>query len=292
MKECVILVMTLAPTRENKEGNGLQGKILVVKLGGSTLDHERVILRDLICLQAQGVHPVLVHGGGPAITAWLQATHIPTRFEQGLRVTDAKTLEVVCMVLRGQINERLVLMATEMGGKAVGISGTDGQMVQGHIADERLGLVGEIDAIDPTIVHGLIDEGYLPIIAPLGLGPGGQCLNMNADLVAAHLAQALHAERLVFLSNVAGIARADGTLISTLHEKEAHELIEEGVINGGMIPKVQACLNAVTTISCVHIVDGGQPHILLQEINSQPYTGTMIVGEKGEDVLSRTSERK
>lgn len=144
-------------------GNVLQGQILVVKLGGSTLAHQRLILHDLIWLQAQGVHPVLVHGGGPAITAWLQTMHIPTRFEHGLRVTDAQTLEVVSMVLRGQINEQLVLMTAEMGGKAAGISGTDGQMVQGHIADERLGWVGEIDAIDPTNVFGLIDEGYLTI---------------------------------------------------------------------------------------------------------------------------------
>lgn len=269
-----------APQRSIPPENSLKGKILVVKLGGSTLEHQRAVLQDLIWLSAQGVHPVLIHGGGPAITSWLQAVHIPTRFERGLRVTDAQTLEVVSMVLRGQINEHLVLMAEQMGGKAVGLSGTDGNMVQAHIADEHLGLVGEIDRIDPTVVQGLINEGYLPIIAPLGLGPDGTCLNINADLVAAHLAKALHAERLVFLSNVAGISRADGTYIAALSETEAHRLIEAGVISGGMIPKVQACLDALTIISSVHIVDGGESHILLREISNTPSTGTMIVRKR------------
>src|SRR5258708_9202156 len=212
--------------------NILQGKILIVKLGGSTLEHQRMILQDMILLQMLGVHPVLVHGGGPAITKWLENLHIPTRFEKGLRVTDAETLEVVCMVLRGQINEHLVLMAEEMGGKAVGLSGTDGGIIQAHIADERLGFVGEVDKVDPTVVQGLMDEGYIPIIAPLGIGSDGRCLNINADLVAAHLAGALKAEKLVFLSNVKGIYHTDGSLISELTEAEAHTLIEEGVIHG------------------------------------------------------------
>jgi acetylglutamate kinase len=145
----------------------LTGQTLVVKLGGSTLEHQREILQDILSLHTLGVHPVLVHGGGPYINKWLQALHIPTRFERGLRVTDAQTLEVVCMVLRGQINEHLVLMAAEMGGKIVGLSGTDGGMIRAHIADERLGLVGEVDAVDPTLVQRLIDDGYIPIIAPV-----------------------------------------------------------------------------------------------------------------------------
>ena len=262
---------------DSDDSHLLQGKILVVKLGGSTLENERMVLQDLIRLQNLGIHLVLVHGGGPAINSWLQTAHIPVRFERGLRVTDAQTLEVVCMVLRGQINEHLVLMAEQMGGKAVGLSGTDGKMVQAHIADKRLGLVGEVDTIDPSLLHGLIEEGYIPIIAPLGLGPEGNCLNINADMVAAHLAKALHAERLVFLSNVPGICRADGTLISELNEAEAHQLIEEGIIGGGMIPKVLSCLDALTVVNSVHIVDGSQPHILLHEISKNPSTGTMII---------------
>lgn len=257
--------------------NCLTGKTLVVKLGGSTLDHQRMIIHDLIDLQALGVHPVLVHGGGPSINTMLEALHIPTHFERGLRVTDAQTLEVVCMVLRGQINEHLVLLAASMGGKAVGLSGTDGNMLHAHIADSHLGFVGEIDAVDPTIVRDLLDQGYLPIIAPLGQGEGGECLNINADLVAASLAQALSAERLIFLSDVEGIRRADGTCITELSEAEARQLIADGVIRGGMIPKVTACLKALEAVPCVHIVDGSEPHILLDEIDHTQQRGTMVV---------------
>src|SRR5215469_15691987 len=161
----------------------LKQKMFVVKLGGSTLENQQTVLKDLIWLHDLGVKVVLVHGGGPAITAWLEKMHIPTRFEQGLRVTDAQTLEVVQMVLCGHINKELVRLATEMGGNVVGLCGTDSHMVQAHIANDRLGLVGEIDRIDTSLLLHLIDLGYLPIIAPLGLGPDGTCLNINADLV-------------------------------------------------------------------------------------------------------------
>ena len=180
------------------------------------------------------------------------------------------------MVLLGQLNQGLVLMASQMGGKAVGLSGTDGGMVQAHIADERLGFVGEIDHVDPTAVLALINQGYIPIIAPLGEGPGGTCLNINADLVASHLAGALNAEKLIFLSNVAGIRRSDGSMISELHETEARKLIAEGVITGGMIPKVSACLEALATVLRVHIVDGGEEHVLLRELFTDQGAGTMI----------------
>lgn len=263
--------------RKASDHHCLEGKILVVKLGGSTLEHQRMVIYDLIYLQRLGVHPVLVHGGGPSINTMLENLHIPTHFEKGLRVTDAQTLDVVCMVLRGQINEHLVLLAASMGGKAVGLSGTDGNMLHAHIADEHLGYVGEIDTVDPTIVRDLLNQNYLPIIAPLGQGDGGDCLNINADLAAAALAQALAAERLVFLSDVEGIRGADGTCLAELNEAEAHRLIDEGVISGGMIPKVTACLKALETVSCVHIVDGSEPHILLQEIEDTPQRGTMIV---------------
>ncbi|TMC22849.1 MAG: acetylglutamate kinase [Chloroflexi bacterium] len=254
----------------------LKGKILVIKLGGSTLEHQRGVLQDIIWLHTLGAFPVLVHGGGPYINEWLTKLNLPTRFIDGLRVTDAPTLEVVRMVLLGQLNQGLVLMASQMGGKAVGLSGTDGGMVQAHIADERLGFVGEIDHVDPTAVLALINQGYIPIIAPLGEGPGGTCLNINADLVASHLAGALNAEKLIFLSNVAGIRRSDGSMISELHETEARKLIAEGVITGGMIPKVSACLEALATVLRVHIVDGGEEHVLLRELFTDQGAGTMI----------------
>jgi acetylglutamate kinase len=255
----------------------LKGKILVIKLGGSTLEHQRDVLQDIIWLHTLGSHPVLVHGGGPYINEWLTKLHLPTRFVNGLRVTDAQTLEVARMVLLGQVNPGLVLMASQMGGKAVGLSGTDGSMIRAHIADECLGFVGEIDSVDPSPVQAIINQGYIPIVAPLGEGPGGTSLNINADQVASRLARALNAEKLIFLSNVAGICGSDGSLISELTEAEGRKLIEEGVINGGMIPKFTACLDALKTVSRVHIVDGREDHVLLRELFTDQGAGTMIV---------------
>ncbi len=260
--------------------NYLKGKTLVIKLGGSTLEHQRGVLQDIIWLRSLGANPVLVHGGGPYINAWLEKLNVPAQFENGLRVTDARTLEVVRMVLLGQVNSGLVLMATEMGGKAIGLSGTDGNMVQAKIISERLGFVGEIETVDPTLPLTLLEQGYIPVVAPLGQGPDGTCLNINADLVASHLAGALNAEKLIFLSNVVGICRQDGSLISELTEAEAKRLIADGVISGGMIPKVTACLDALTTVQRVHIVDGGEPHVLLRELFTDQGAGTMIVRDR------------
>jgi len=254
----------------------LKGKTLVIKLGGSTLEHQRGILQDIIWLRALGANTVLVHGGGPYINEWLNKLNLPTHFENGLRVTDARTLEVVRMVLLGQVNQGLVLMTAQMGGRAIGLSGTDGNMVRAKVADERLGFVGEIETVDPTLVQTLIEQAYIPIIAPLGQGPDGACLNINADLVAAHLAGALNAEKLIFMSNVVGICRKDGTLISEMGELEVRQLIEEGVITGGMIPKVSACLDALFAVPDVHIVDGREPHVLLRELFTDQGVGTMI----------------
>ncbi len=255
----------------------LKGKILVIKLGGSTLEHQRGVLQDIIWLHTLGAHPVLVHGGGPYINEWLKRFNIPTRFEQGLRVTDAQTLEVVRMVLLGQVNQGLVLMASQLGGRVVGLCGTDGGMVRARITNERLGFVGEVDCVDATPIRSLISDDYIPIIAPLGLGSDGACLNINADLVAAHIAGALDAEKLIFLSNVMGICREDGSLIPELTETEAKRLIEDGVIRGGMIPKVSACLDALAAVPRVHIVDGREDHVLLRELFTNKGAGTMII---------------
>jgi acetylglutamate kinase len=258
----------------------LKEKTLVIKLGGSTLEHQQGILQDILWLQALGVHPVLVHGGGLYINEWLEKLHVPTHFENGLRVTDATTLDVVRMVLLGQVNAGLVLLASQLGGKAIGLSGIDGRMIRARVADESLGLVGEIEAVDPTLVQTLIEQGYIPVVAPLGQSADGSCLNINADLVAAHLAGALHAEKLIFLSNVAGICRTDGSLISELNETEAQQLIEEGVISGGMIPKVSACFDALFAVPNVHILDGREPHVLLRELFTDQGAGTMITRKK------------
>ncbi len=255
----------------------LKEKILVIKLGGSTLEYQRSIIQDIIWLHALGAYPVVVHGGGPYINEWMDKLNIPTRFENGLRVTDARTLEVVRMVLLGKINSELVLMASQLDGNAIGLSGTDGNMIRARIIDEKLGFVGEIESVDPTLLQNLIQQGYIPVVAPLGQSKSGTCLNINADLVASHLAGALNAEKLIFLSNVVGILRTDGSLISELTEKEALHLIECGIISGGMIPKVTACLNALFAVPRVHIVDGREPHVLLRELFTDQGAGTMIV---------------
>jgi acetylglutamate kinase len=258
----------------------LKEKTLVIKLGGSTLENQRSVLQDIIWLQALGARPVLVHGGGPYINEWLDKLNVPTHFQNGLRVTDARTLDVVRMVLLGEVNAGLVLLASQLGGRAIGLSGTDGKMIYARIADKSLGFVGEIESVDPTLVQMLIDQGYIPVIAPLGQSADGDCLNINADLVAAHLAGALNAEKLIFLSNVVGICRRDGSLISELNEVEAQQLIEEGVISGGMIPKVSACLDALLAVPNVHIVDGREAHVLLRELFTDQGAGTMIVRKK------------
>jgi len=257
----------------------LYAKTLVIKLGGSALEHQQDILQDIVWLHALGAKPVLVHGGGPYINEWLQKLNVPVHFENGLRVTDARTLDIVRMVLLGQVNSSMVQMTAQLGGKAVGLSGTDGNTVHARIANKRLGFVGEIEAVDPTLVQIMIERGYIPIVAPLGQGSDGACLNINADLVAAHLAGALHAEKLIFLSNVAGICRKDGSVIPELSASEARQLIKAGVICGGMIPKVTACLEALLAVSHMQIVDGRVPHMLLRELLTGQGAGTLIIGE-------------
>ena len=257
----------------------LKGKTLVIKLGGSTLTHQKYVLQDIVLLRSLGAYPVLVHGGGPYINEWLKKLNVPSHFEDGLRVTDAGTLDIVRMVLLGQVNQSLVAALSEMGGKAVGVNGTDGNMIQARIADEKLGFVGATESVDAGLLQLLIEQGYIPVVAPLGRGPDHPCLNINADLVAAHIAGAMHAEKLIFLSNVTGICRADGSLISEINRTEAQQLIADGTIHGGMIPKVAACLDALSTVSRVHIVDGREPHTLLRELFTDQGAGTMIIRE-------------
>jgi len=261
----------------------LQGKVLVIKVGGSTHGHHRMILQDVLWLHASGIFPVLVHGGGSAINAWLGKMHVPITIQHGLRVTDATTLEIVQMVLCGQINPRLVSLMTELGGKAVGLCGADGKMIQARMINPSLGFVGKVTAVDPEVVQVLLAQGYIPIIAPVGRGGDGSPLNINADFVAAHLAGALQADRLVILSDVAGICRADGTRIAELDESTARRLIRTRVVHGGMIPKVQACLKATQMGSRAQILDGRAPHLLLSALSPGSREGTEIVRRR-EDV--------
>jgi acetylglutamate kinase len=257
-------LMTQAVSKDVAEQ--IAGKRLVIKLGGSILAHQRPIVEACHWLHALGASLVLVHGGGPSINAWLEKMHLPAQFHNGLRVTDAATLEMVRMVLCGQVNQGLVSMAAHMGVNVVGLCGTDGHMVQAHMADPALGFVGEIDTVSPDLLFLLLRQGYMPIIAPLGQGPGGMICNINADQVAAAIARAIHAEMLIFLGDVAGICRRNGSFIACLSEREARQLLQERAISGGMIPKVVAALHAAQVVPCVQIVDGATPQNLLHAV--------------------------
>lgn len=251
------------------------GKTIVVKLGGS-VGPEDTVLQDVVWLRQLGIRPVLVHGGGPLISEWLNRIGKETRFVRGLRYTDAETLDIVRMVLIGQVNSELVARLNAAGARAVGLSGIDGAMIQATLQDEELGLVGEVTAVDLTPIETLERGGYTVVVAPVALGPNGQPLNVNADTVAGEIARALSAEKLVFFTDVPGLLDAQGRLISELDPGDVERLRAEGVIRGGMIPKIDACLRALQTVPRAHIVDGREPHALIRELFTDRGVGTMI----------------
>jgi acetylglutamate kinase len=254
----------------------LRGCIVVIKLGGSTLDDGQDALEDIIWLRNLGAYPVLVHGGGPYINAWLERIGHPTTFVRGLRVTDATTMEIVRMVLVGKVNGELVQAVARHGGRAVGLSGIDGPILRARQMAPELGYVGMVTEVDPGPIRTLTTAGYIPIIAPLGLGPDGEALNINADDAAADLAHGLAAAKLLYLSDVPGILGRDGELLSVLTDAQVRALIADGTITGGMIPKAEACLRALETTRRVHILNGGEPHVLVRELFTDEGAGTMI----------------
>ena len=254
----------------------MRGQTLVIKLGGSTLDNQRDALEDIIWLRGLGARPVLVHGGGPEITEWLERLGLPSQFKRGLRVTDAATLEVVRMVLIGKVNGELVRVIEQLGGRAVGLSGVDGSLLRARQVAPELGAVGEVVAVDPGPIVALSTAGYIPVIAPLALGEDGEVFNINADDAAADLARGLGAAKLLYLSDVPGILDRDGSLFSKLTDLRVRELIADGTIGGGMIPKAEAALRALATTGHVHIVDGRDPHVLIRELLTHEGAGTMI----------------
>jgi len=256
--------------------NRLQKKILVLKLGGSTLERDRDVLEDAIWLQRVGALPVIVHGGGPAITQWLERIGHESRFVDGRRITDEVTLKAAQMVLIGEVNTSLVQQIAQLGGQAIGLSGISGPSIYARQREAALGYVGEIVRVDPEPVRLLLQHGYLPVIAPLGYGESGECLNINADESAAAIASALEADKLIYLSNVTGIQAADGTLFSELTASQARALMGEGVVQGGMIPKTEAALAALNRVHRVHIVDGRVPHVLIRELFTDQGAGTMF----------------
>jgi acetylglutamate kinase len=260
-------------------------KPIVVKIGGSTLGSEDTTMEDLVALQKQGKPVVVIHGGGKIITDWLAKMAIPTTFVRGERVTDKASLEVVNAVLSGLVNKDLVSQINNIGGKAVGICGADGGMVQGSVANKEMGFVGHTERVDASLINVLLKAGYIPIISPLSLyshnrpegAPG--LLNNNADIIAGEIAAAIGASRLIFLTDVPGILNKQGKMFGELSAKEAEDLIASGIAGGGMIPKVRACITAVATTGSACIIDGRKPHALIKDIEG-PTSGTIVKSNK------------
>ncbi len=256
--------------------NQLQNKTLVLKLGGSTLERDRDVLEDAIWLQRVGALPVIVHGGGPSLTSWLERIGHESRFVDGRRVTDEVTLATAQMVFVGEVNTSLVHQIAQLGGRAIGLSGLSGPCLYARRREPELGYVGEVVRVDTEPIRLLLDHGYIPVIAPLAYGEEGECLNINADESAAAIAEALRADKLIYLSNVTGVQDTQGKLFSELSASQARALIAEGVITGGMIPKTEAALHALGAVKRVHIVDGRVPHVLIRELFTDQGAGTMF----------------
>jgi len=256
-------------------------KPIVVKIGGSTLGSHDTTLDDLVALQKKGILPVVVHGGGNKITEWLKKMGVATTFVRGMRVTDAATLEVVIAVLAGLVNKELVAAIMSRGGKAMGLSGVDGGLIQAKIENPELGYVGQVVKVNPEPVKAVLSAGYIPVIAPGGLRVAGgdsdpvALLNINGDVVASEIAGALKAERLIFLTDVPGVRDGKGKFLSKLSAAEAKSMIASGVIAGGMIPKVEACLNALSRVPSTQIIDGRSAGALLSAIEKETI-GTRI----------------
>ena len=253
---------------------------IVVKIGGSTLGNHDTTLEDLVRLQQEGFRLVVVHGGGDRVSEWLARQGHFTSFVDGERVTDGSTLEMVAAVLAGLVNKQLVAQINSLGGRAVGLSGVDGILLEGEIRRPELGYVGEIARVNTALLDSLLEVGFIPVIAPLcswsRAGKGEALfLNVNGDPVAGEIARALKAERLVFLTDVEGILDERGRRISSLTSEQVEELINSGVISGGMIPKARAAQRALEARCVVHIVDGRQPHALLAVAQNQSL-GTQI----------------
>ena len=264
------------------------GKVIVVKYGGNALadsseDAMAVFARDIALLHAVGMKPVVVHGGGPQITAMMERLGKQSTFHNGLRVTDAETIEIVSMVLLGSVNPMFVSLINQSGANAAGVSGADVGLFQCVQRDSALGFVGDIVSVNPMAVQGLLDDGVVPVVATLGTDSAGQSYNINADTAASALAVALKAEKILFLTDIAGVLR-DPTdpesLIPTLSPSSVKQLTKDGVISGGMIPKLDSCLHAVNGgVTTAHILDGRVAHVTLLELLTDTGVGTMVVAD-------------
>lgn len=259
------------------------GKYVVAKYGGNAMTDPQLkksVMQDILLLQLVGVKVILVHGGGPEISAMLKKLSIESHFEDGLRVTDDDTMEVVQMVLAGKVNKSLAADLSALGGRAVGLCGIDGGLIKVHQKNEKLGHVGEIDEINTKILDDLLDGGFIPVISSIGIDDDGNPYNINADTAAAKIAAALHAESMVVMSNINGVLRDkddENSLISQISLADAEELKKSGIIAGGMIPKVDCCTNAVKEgVKKVFIINGEVPHAILIELLTDEGLGTMF----------------
>ena len=271
------------------------GKTVVIKYGGHAMIDpvlKESVIMDVLLLHSVGIRPVVVHGGGPEINAMLKKVGIESQFVQGLRVTDEQTMEIAQMVLLGKLNTEMVSLLNRFGGKGVGLSGKDAQLLiaakkpmqmansQGEMEDVDLGCVGEIQSVTPDILNTLLGHGYIPVISPVASGENGETYNVNADTVAGKIAEALHADKLLLLTDVRGILRDvtnSDSLISTISRGEVATLVEQGILTGGMLPKVECAVSALAGgVGSVHILDGRQSHAILLELFTDGGIGTMF----------------
>jgi len=261
-----------------------QSQIIVVKYGGAAMVQEEFkqsFAEDIVLLHSLGLRPVIVHGGGPEITKAIETYGVKTQFIDGLRVTDLQSLKISEMVLSGQVNKGIVTQINHAGGLAVGVSGKDGRLIDAtkmEHPDHDLGYVGQIKQINPKLLINLVEDGYIPVVSPIGMGQDGHSYNINADTAASHIAGALKASKMIFLTDVAGILNQD-ELVSHLSLEETQSLIQQKVIHGGMIPKVEGMMHAIQQgVYSAHIIDGRDHHALIGELFTDQGTGTMITG--------------
>lgn len=256
---------------------------VVVKIGGSTLGSDDTTLEDLVALQRDGVKLIVVHGGGTVISQWMQRQGGVPRFVQGLRVTNAESLEIVTAVLAGLVNTQLVASLMALGGKALGLSGVDGGLLEARMADEELGYVGEVTRVNPQPILQALEGGYIPLVAPVGIHCAdgshysGSLLNINGDTAAGELAYALTVERLIFLTDVQGVMDVSGRVMPRLNARNARLLLTSGVVKSGMIPKLEACLRALERVPVAEIIDGRRPGALMNCFRGV-LSGTQILG--------------
>jgi len=266
------------------------GKTLVIKYGGNAMTDpalQKAFAEDVVLLKLVGMNPVVVHGGGPQIEGLLQRLGKKGEFIEGMRVTDAETMEVVEWVLGGEVQQDIVGLINQAGGKAVGLTGRDGAMIRARklvVHDSHdpnkeydVGQVGDIVSIDPSVVRALQDDAFIPVVSPIGFGENNESYNINADVVAAKLATVLQAEKLLMLTNIRGVLNKAGELLTELTPREIDELCADGTISGGMIPKIAGALDAAKSgVNAVHIIDGRVPHAMLLEVLTEQAFGTMI----------------